>query len=320
MNIRPKNNNTNALIGNNLGPVVYRLKSGVGEQYVFLNPKTMANLLGVNVNKLNETINKKPNGRNRNSNNVIEKLHGNFGRTPVQNPFYRGNITKKNITKMNGPKNPVKTSVQFNIEKARKNANKLRLAREKQQRAVARREARERFVQNLRTRARSFFRRPQRQQNNNNYNNTLREYRAGERLTNSISNMYATIAEARGNGMSWYNIPTRARANMTRLENNYEAFKILDRAHKRLSPVRLLEKRRLKQQMKTTRTRMENLIRTLAIPESNSINRLSNANFKNAVFGLIRKGGLSNRQYAYSLYARNEPPPRARLAPRRLNF
>jgi hypothetical protein len=314
MNIRPKNNNTNALIGNNLGPVVYRLKSGVGEQYVFLNPKTMANLLGVNVNKLNETLNRKSN------NNVFEKLKGNFGRSIVQNPFYRGNITKKNITKMNGPKNPVKTSVQFNMEKARKNANKLRLAREKQQRAVARREARERFVQNLRTRARSFFRRPQRQQNNNNYNNTLREARARERLINSIGNMYNTIAEARGNGMTMNNIPIRARANMTRLQTNYEAFKNLDRAHKRLSPVRLLEKRRLKQQMKTTRTRIENLIKSLGVPEGNSINRLSVANFKNAVYGVLRKNGLSNRQYAYRLYAGGEPPPRARLAPRRLNF
>jgi len=314
MNIRPKNNNTNALIGNNLGPVVYRLKSGVGEQYVFLNPKTMANLLGVNVNKLNETLNRKSN------NNVFEKLKGNFGRSIVQNPFYRGNITKKNITKMNGPKNPVKTSVQFNIEKARKNANKLRLAREKQQRAVARREARERFVQNLRTRARSFFRRPQRQQNNNNYNNTLREARARERLINSIGNMYNTIAEARGNGMTMNNIPIRASANMARLLTNYEAFKNLDRAHKRLSPVRLLEKRRLKQQMKTTRTRIENLIKSLGVPEGNSINRLSVANFKNAVYGVLRKNGLSNRQYAYRLYAGGEPPPRARLAPRRLNF
>lgn len=314
MNIRPKNNNTNALIGNNLGPVVYRLKSGVGEQYVFLNPKTMANLLGVNVNKLNETLNRKSN------NNVFEKLKGNFGRSIVQNPFYRGNITKKNITKMNGPKNPVKTSVQFNMEKARKNANKLRLAREKQQRAVARREARERFVQNLRTRARSFFRRPQRQQNNNNYNNTLREARARERLINSIGNMYNTIAEARGNGMTMNNIPIRASANMARLLTNYEAFKNLDRAHKRLSPVRLLEKRRLKQQMKTTRTRIENLIKSLGVPEGNSINRLSVANFKNAVYGVLRKNGLSNRQYAYRLYAGGEPPPRARLAPRRLNF
>jgi hypothetical protein len=313
MNIRPKNNNTNALIGNNLGPVVYRLKSGEGEQYVFLNPKTMANLLGVNVNKLNETLNRKSN------NNVFEKLHGNFGRSAVPNPFYRGNITKKNITKMNGPKNPVKTSVQFNIEKARKNANKLRLAREKQQRAVARREARERFVQNLRTRARSFFRRPQRQSNNNS-NNLMRESRARERFMNSIGNMYNTIAEARGNGMTMNNIPIRASANMTRLQTNYEAFKNLDRAHKRLSPVRLLEKRRLKQQMKTTRTRIEDLIKSLGVPEGNSINRLSVANFKNAVFGLIRKNGLSNRQYAYRLYSEGLPPPRSRLAPRRLNF
>jgi len=316
MNIRPKNNNTNALIGNNLGPVVYRLKSGVGEQYVFLNPKTMANLLGVNVNKLNETLNRKSN------NNVFEKLKGNFGRSIVENPFYRGNITKKNITKMNGPKNPVKTSFEFNIEKARKNANKLRLAREKQQRAVARREARERFVQNLRTRARSFFRLPQRQPNNNNYNNTLREARARERLNNSISNMYATIAEARGNGMSMFNLPTSYRFDQIarQLQTNYEAFKNLDKAHKRLSPVRLLEKRRLKQQMKTTRTRMENLIKSLGVPEGNSINRLSVANFKNAVYGVLRKNGLTNRQYAYRLYAGGEPPPRTRLAPRRLNF
>ena len=294
MSNRPKNTNTNALIGNSLGPVVYRLKSGEGNQYVFLNPSTMANLLGVNVNNLNRTLN------NKGNNNVFEKLHGVYGRSPVQNPFRRGNIKRSNIVKMNGPTNPITVPLNFNKEKAKRNANKLKAMLEKQRRVVERREERERRQQEQRQERER--RRQRRQQNNNQ-----RELETRTRYENNLRRLVTEMTVNRAPRLSAWNamqsmMNDRRRQNfVSQLSANYESYKQLGKTLRTTSPFSIIQQRRLRQQMATLRTKMQNTVKTLT---GNSISRLNNIAFKNKVYYVIRSNGKPMSVTALNIYRR----------------
>jgi hypothetical protein len=304
---RPKNNNTNALIGEALGPNVYRLRSGIpgSGQYVFLNPSSLANLLGVNVRNLNNTLNRKGN------NNTFEKVMGNYGLRVVENPYIRGPITKKNIKKMAGPSNPVNVNYSVNLNKAHRNAEKLKKAQNAQAARVKRREAREAWIRNKKQKARAFFTRglrvvagPVSDNRTIQYlNNNNRERQAILNFNRRIENIIA-----RGQfGANNFNIMPYAvrEPYMTRLTGYYDQYKELGKRLRLTPRTHIRTAFQLRRQMKNLRSRMENNAKKLVGVNAANIGRLSNNAFKNKIYTIIHKAnGLPERTIAAQYWRR----------------
>lgn len=307
----PSNNNTNAIMGNALGPNVYRLRIN-GNKGVFLNPQTLANLLGINVNKLNNTI------RNKGNDNYFEKLNEIYGRRPVKNPYTRSPITKANIKKMAGPSKPVEINYSFNVKKARENAAKLAKAREKQERR-AMIEAAGGIGAYRMARARQFFtlprfmRRAPREPDNPNRNNNFREAAANARYTRNINRIKMTIPRnaQSTNWAPWQEIvPWEQREPiLARLRSNYENYKRKSKELKKIPMYRALAKRNARSQLAALRKRMENGVRTLVGNNAANISRLNNTAFKNKVYYTLRSNGLRMKHVAYHRWYDNQYVP-----------
>ena len=308
MNNRPKNNNVNGLIGNALGPIVYRLKSGTGGQYVFLNPQTISNLLGVNVTRVNNNMKGKTN------NNIFEKLNEIYGRRPVKNPFTRENIKKSNIMKMSGPSNPVNVSLTFNSTAAKRNANKMEKARKKQEQNTTRALGAEAIAMKRRElwmgrrdRVHQAMGIPRISINNLERENNLRETAASRKFNQNLNRMINSLPSNRNfSNYNFMNSTTRAPI-VQRLSANYENYKRLNREFKKIPAIRVFDKRKSRQNLATLRTKIEGNVKSLIGTNANNISRLNNSSFKNKVYYTLKSNGIPMKSQASMIrYNRNQ--------------
>lgn len=306
-NNRPKNNNVNGIIGNALGPSVYKFRTGNGGQYTFLNPQTLANLLGINVNKLNKTL------KNKLNSNSFEKFNKTYGPRPVINPFNRKIITKSNIKKVAGPSKPVEVKYNINLSKARRNAIEMENALREQQRRAE--EARGRVFPRARQ---VVVRRPRvpvvsntisntinRQSNLNELNRNKRFQENLERLVNSLPRNRNIFSPNYQNMRRWSQIAPV----VNRLGNGYENYIKTSKELKRMPMYRVFDKRRMRGKLASLRRSMENNVKFLIGENANNISRLNNTKFKNKVYYTLKTNGARMKSHASSIRTERNATP-----------
>lgn len=283
---RPQNNNTNFLMGDELGPSVYRLKAA-GGKYVYMNPNTFAGLVNMNVGKLNNAL------QNKRS-STFEKMHGNYGMRTVKHPLTRANLLKNNIVKMAGPKNPVKVNMKYSKFKAWRDARAMKAE-------MAKRARKQEPPRSMRNRLKSAFsprvRTPPSVRNTSRNNNNNRESSAWGRYTNTRSRM-THPPNANYTGPNIMNSVQRVPL-VKSLSNKYTEYKNLGKQLRTTSTFNPLAKARIRKQMANARKNMESKVKALLGSNAGNINRLNNKAFKNKVYTTIRANG---RPMGFNVY------------------